>query len=182
MATAHREYVLEVFSDQHFVRDIVKGMLAHCLFERPRSEHLSASHRTKANSSHLDRRPSHHIFPQILSLNPTVSIPTFFFSTVQQFPRSRISANPASHHTRTSRGDCSDRNPYSSASQPVDFTIVDKPRCRRWRVEGRDCHTAVRSQEEKDGNNRGLVGPLWRRASDRGRDMLGRMGRSSRGC
>lgn len=27
MATTHREYVLEVFSDQHFVRDIVKGMI-----------------------------------------------------------------------------------------------------------------------------------------------------------
>lgn len=26
MASTHREYVLEVFSDQHFVRDIVKGM------------------------------------------------------------------------------------------------------------------------------------------------------------
>lgn len=25
MANAHREYVLEVFSDQNFVRDIVKG-------------------------------------------------------------------------------------------------------------------------------------------------------------
>lgn len=34
MATGHREYVLEVFSDQNFVRDIVKGVLHTIFFHR----------------------------------------------------------------------------------------------------------------------------------------------------
>ena len=58
---APAEYILEVFADQTLVKDIVKGW-AHAMHALHKSVLIK-----------LRRRPSHDIFPSLLSLNTTLS-------------------------------------------------------------------------------------------------------------
>ena len=87
MASMHREYVLEVLSDQNFVRDIVKGKF--CM-EWGLSRIL------------LGRRNiTHDIFPAILSINSPGAVHANLCYVVQQYTNSGVSACATASNSRS---------------------------------------------------------------------------------
>ena len=76
MAQQHREYILEVFADQTFVKDIVKGAnqanASLCGPFQYRPESIQNS--TILNKHYQYRSPPHHILPPLLPLHPPLPL------------------------------------------------------------------------------------------------------------
>ena len=172
MAQPHREYILEVFTDQTFVKDIVKGIAPYSTS----CETISSC--TRPNQHCESRSPPHHILPPLFSLNPTLSLHTDRLRLSLALIIRSSSPYPPPRHPRPTRNRCCYRLPHSSTCVAADFTFTFQRPSRR--LQRRDRNPVLRQKASKNRLHRRMAGPSrWGRA-DRRRGMLGGMDVASR--
>jgi len=100
------EYILEVFADQTFVKDIVKGALPLSARSKspPEAHELSIATLMEAtDKSTVCRSPAYNLLPPIFSPRSTFTIHanSFFLSYI--LPLYPVSTYPTTIHTRPPR-------------------------------------------------------------------------------